>query len=291
MCTTPRQLLPSVFGGNLYPRGLRRTLKLLTCPAATDNDAADGNGFCIGDGFGRKSKLFFLSVCFFLLKFHWMSLCTGVSGCACTDRCRPELVKTPTQANFFFMSWKLCSAMLYCRKIPGPSVTLPMKVNSLCAWTSSKFSHATTPTTYCRGTVSLSPALMLHIHQFQQFVRVLTSSQTTPWYNPLLIAKVGVEYVNCDEWSSEMCSMQGDNASANALKTALTHELAESVAMCLFESSSSSRVKTTLLFINASHQHKWRWGRLLQLQTYALNFLFFFCHPWAIASCLESGII
>ena len=30
-------------------------------------------------------------------------------------------------------------------------------------------SYATTPTTYCKGTVSLSPAL-LHIHQFQQFV-------------------------------------------------------------------------------------------------------------------------
>ena len=214
-----------------------------------------------------------------------MSLCTGVSGCTCTDRCRPELVKTPTQANFFFMTWRLCSAMLYCRKIPGPSVTLPMKVNSLCAWTSSKFSHATTPTTYCRRTVSLSPALMLHIHQFQQFVRVLTSSQTT-----LLIANVGVEYVNCDEWSSEMCSMQGDSASANALKTALRRELAESVAMCLFESSPSSRVKTTLLFINASHQHKWRWGRLLQLHMLFI-FFFFFRHPLAIASCSESGII
>lgn len=55
MCTTPRQLLPSVFGGNVYPRGLRRTLKLLTCPSATDNDAAMVMDFALAMGLGGKT--------------------------------------------------------------------------------------------------------------------------------------------------------------------------------------------------------------------------------------------
>lgn len=59
MCTTPRQLLPSVFGGNVYPRGLRRTLKLLTCPAVTDNDAAMVMDFALAIGLGGQTNSFY----------------------------------------------------------------------------------------------------------------------------------------------------------------------------------------------------------------------------------------
>ena len=101
MCTTPRQLLPSVFGGNAYPRGLRRTLKLLTCPAATDNDAAMVMDFALAIGWEGKQTVF-IEV---FTECLCVNVCTGVNVCACTDCCRPELVKTPTQANFFFMTW------------------------------------------------------------------------------------------------------------------------------------------------------------------------------------------
>ena len=60
MCTTPRQLLPSVFGGNAYPCGLRRTLKLLTCPDATDNIAAMVMDFALVVWFSRGKQTPFL---------------------------------------------------------------------------------------------------------------------------------------------------------------------------------------------------------------------------------------
>lgn len=101
MCTTPRQLLPSVFGGNVYPRGLRRTLKLLTCPTATDNGATLVMDFTLAIGLGGKTNSFHRG----LAECLCVNVCTGVNVCACTDCCRPELVKTPTQANFFFMTW------------------------------------------------------------------------------------------------------------------------------------------------------------------------------------------
>lgn len=53
MCTTLRQLLPSVFGGNVHPRGLRRTSQLLTF---TDNNAEKVVDFASGLGFGGKSN-------------------------------------------------------------------------------------------------------------------------------------------------------------------------------------------------------------------------------------------
>lgn len=135
-------------------------------------------------------------------------------------------------------------------------------------------SYATTPTTYCKSTVSLSPAL-LHIHQFQQFVRVLSSawlpckiaqniimSHTLEHWNVPNMPDMNMCIIQSKEWDrwelqnynvvwllNEMC-MEGSN-------TPLCEYLicVYLTVMCLFESFLPLRVKQKCLFINASHQH------------------------------------
>lgn len=187
MCTTPRQLLPSVFGGNVYPCGLRRTLKLLTCPTATDNGAALVMEFALVIGWGGKANIFRRGFTECLCG----NVCTGVNVCACIDCCRPELVRTPTHTNFFVMTWKLCSAMLYGRKLLGPSVILPMKVNRLCAWTNSKFPMLPLPL-HIAG-------VQYHYHQLYPAyssvsavcqISTINSAFRWPNYNPLMNTEI-----------------------------------------------------------------------------------------------------
>lgn len=178
MCTTPRQLLPSVFGNNVYPRGLKRTLKLLTCPATADHGAETVMDFSLLSSVWEVKQTAFIEV---LPKDSlWMcaQVQTSVHAQIAADQ---SLSKTPTHSNFFFMTWKLCSAMLYCRKLPRPSVILPMKVNRLCAWTRSKF---------------LMLPLPLHIDgvqcQYRQIYAAYSSlsavCQSSPYYQQLCAA-------------------------------------------------------------------------------------------------------
>lgn len=85
----------------MYPRGLRRTLKLPTCPAATNNDAAMVMDFTLAIGLGGKTNSLFYRG---FTEWLCVNRCTGVNVSACTDCSRPELVKTPTHANFF-ITW------------------------------------------------------------------------------------------------------------------------------------------------------------------------------------------
>ena len=63
MCTTPRQVLPSVFGGNAYPRGLRRYLGSPDFPDANDNDAQTEMDITLGIGLGGTPNGFHRRCC------------------------------------------------------------------------------------------------------------------------------------------------------------------------------------------------------------------------------------
>lgn len=68
---------------------------------------------------------------------------------------------------------------------------------------------------------------------------------------------VGVEYVDFNQLCDYLMKgvvMQGDALYVN-LKQLICVWLTEPFAMCLFESCLSSRAKTTLLLINASHHY------------------------------------
>lgn len=78
--------------------------------------------------------------------------------------------------------------------LPGPSVSLPMKVNSLCGWTSSKFLMLPLPLHTAGGFGATVTSPSLHIHQLQHSVRVAPStvpsaSQMTPNCDPAFNAE------------------------------------------------------------------------------------------------------
>lgn len=130
---------------------------------------------------------------------------------------------------------------------------------------------------------------------------VLTSFQMTPKYNPLMNSEI-LKHPICPSWicwlsgvmnqkSIIMCDylMKGDNASVCELKTAHMRPAYTTIChMCLFESSLSSRVNTTLLFINASQRRSG--DEADWCSSKHMLFIFFF-YPTAIVSCSKSGVI
>lgn len=191
MCTTPRQLLPSVFGGNVYPHGLRRTFKLLTCPSATDSDATMLKGFALAIGLGGKTVL--VNVCV---------LWECVHRCKCL--CMHRLLETRACQNSH-----TCKLLLHDMVTLLYYALLQHTTQAICYPTHEgeqtvclnefQVSHATTPTLYCRGTVSLSPALCCIFISFSSLV-LLTSSQMNPKSNPVMLNWILKHAVCCGLW-------------------------------------------------------------------------------------------
>lgn len=247
MCTPPRQLLPSVFGGDASPRGLRRTLKLLTCPAAADNHAATLMVFCIRDRFRRENTF---------PRFFWLN----VGVCVC----RPALVKTPTLAKTS-SSWHGSSALLgsAAESSPGHLSLHPWRWTDCVPERVPSFSgyHSHYILQGYSITVTSSE---LHIHRLQHFVRLPPSSQMTP-HNP---GSWILDHAEDPEWPT-----RPNPAESSPLTDPF---------LLLFGSSLSSRVKSTLLLMDAVE--------MTQPPTAAPNICCSFFSPRAIASSRNLGL-
>lgn len=85
--------------------------------------------------FRRDNKLFLLKG--WLKVWVWVWGMRWCEQCVRSLRCRWTLVKNSLQTTLWHSSFT--QVILYCRMLLRPSVILPMKVNRLCAWISSKF--------------------------------------------------------------------------------------------------------------------------------------------------------
>lgn len=177
----PRQLLPSVFGGNVYPHGLRCTLKLLTCPTDTDKWHCDCKRFCV----------LFIDI---LLKWPYANGCTGVYICIGVYCCRPELVKKSHTCKVLLhdVVASLCCALLQSHL-------------SFFPWRWTDCEPEPVPTFSCyhshyilqEYSIAVT-SFMLHIHQFVKIVPDFLSndpkSSYTQWKTKTIV-------MPCLQWS------------------------------------------------------------------------------------------
>lgn len=285
MCTTPRQLLPSVFAGVVYPRGLRRTLKLPTPLAAAVNDTAKLMHFASAIGFGGKTH-----------SLHWgftqslcVNSCTGVNVCICAHCCRPELVKNSHTSELLLRD--MLQQFLHCYaplQKARPSVILPMKVNRLCAWTRSKFLMLPLPLhiagvqyhchQLCAAYSSVSAVCQTSTINTVDFF----SNDPKTWSCDARKEDWNIEYVDFPEsWMiipyqvygtvrREMTSSPYVNKIRSYLR-AVCHVFVRIVSVTTREDDTSVHLCIA--------PEKWRRGKLTQIQTYAAHFSFFTHEP------------
>lgn len=137
MCTMPRQLLPSVFGAQAYPHGLRSTLMLPACPNTTVINTSMANELVLAVCFRRKIH-YSHSVCESMPRREFKCEYMLQSACQKSHSCK-------LLHNMLLHS----AAESYC----WPSVTTcegeqTVNLNQF------QLSHTTTPTAYCRGTTA-----------------------------------------------------------------------------------------------------------------------------------------